>query len=439
MSRRAPLFALVAVLVGAAWPASIASAEGPTQRRVAIGQLRGAGRAPFEAALEEALAGDGGVLVPRSEVQAAVRRYGRSRWVRVMSEVDADALLVGRIARSSRGVRIDAQALIRGRRARRIRAQARDPEALAAEVVEQLEALLPSDPTGSGETRAEAPEPADEPETSSARPAVANEAEAAEPEDDRDAPPSPPSPARPRGTIFESFVAAGTLTRRLVYTDDLFDRLASYSLGAAPTLEVGGRLHPFASLDVPFLRDLGVEVGASVSRVQGSERDGAFTHPTITHAFWFAGRYRLRLGPHQLSASVGMARRSFELGPSGPANPMNDPLSGVPGAGYRMVMLELASRLAFGSRVRIEGALRYLIVRDAGGMTSALWFPRATVRSFGARLALDVRLTDSLFLTGRVAVERHAFAMHPRRGDRLIAGGAVDLYVSPTIGALVQY
>jgi hypothetical protein len=259
----------------------------------------------------------------------------------------------------------------------------------------------------------------------------------AEREDDRSA--SPAARDAARGTLFETFVAGGTLMRRLVYTDDIFHRLATYSLAAAPTLEVGGRLHPFATLDVPFLRGLGLEIGSTVSRVQGSERDGALTHPTVAHAFWLAGRYRLLLGPHALSASVGMARRQFELGPSGPRNPTNDPLSGVPGAGYRMVMLELASQIAAGSRVRVEAAVRYLIVRDTGGMTSDLWFPHATVKSFGASLALDVRLTDSFWLTGRVALERHAFTMHPERGDRWIAGGAVDLYVSPTIGALVQY
>ena len=88
--------------------------------------------------------------------------------------------------------------------------------------------------------------------------------------------------------------------------------------------------------------------------------------------------------------------------------------------------------------VEIFGGFDYLLIRGAGMITSAQYFPRATAGGINASLGLSYAITPAIGVAATANLRRYFFNMHSAPGDPMVAGGAVDQYPSATLSAVVR-
>ena len=240
------------------------------------------------------------------------------------------------------------------------------------------------------------------------------------------APPTPPRAAPRRAAELPRLRVAidqRPFWRRLRFNDDFRLVTRAYDLVADA---IGGEL---AVRPVAALPRLEVTATAQLAiAVKGSRtRDG--TAYATSASEWAAGLgYALTTGATRVTARAGYGEQRLHVD--------DDPAPGpelVPDVTYRYARLALEGERRVAPRWRVTAAAggRYLL--DTGDLAGADFFPRIT--GYGVDGALGGAYQRGRFtLFARAEVRHYFFAMNPEVGDAMIVGGAVDTFLTTTLG-----
>lgn len=380
--------ALLALVLASA--ATSAAADG----RVEIGRIRGPGGHVVARSLGEALAERGVEVTEGAEVliTGLVRRTGPRRHRRHVLDL----------------------AVRRGEQVERVRVVRRSAAALASVAADELVPLLAVAP-------AEAPAATPRPTRVEAQaPARARPAARAS---------SPPArfAARHGETALELFAGFDWLARHLSFNDDLFDRIGTYRLDAAPAAVAGIRWYPARHWTSHVLAGIGVEAEArGAFGVSSITADGQSRYATTIDDWRVGGLFHARvLEPLQLLAGVGYGEARFRIEPAVPASPGSPP-EPLPSVRYRYLRtsggleVDLASWLSFG------GSVGWRAVISSGQLAYPEWFPRSFTTGVDLGLTVTLRVERWLAFRARVNHIRYISALNPEPGDIRVAGGALD-------------
>lgn len=387
------LFVLTLTL-GAGWTVD-AAADGPA---VEIERIRGAGGRAVERALGEALSEEGVVLTDGADVRITgrIRRSGR---------------------RQRRRYRLDLAVHHRDE-VERVRVVRRRTGRLTAAAVDRLLPILRA-----------AHERARELE---ARPVEAPPVEAPRrlPASTRPEPVAPETPPFEPGygeNALELAVGVEWLARHLSFADDLFDRIGSYQLDAAPAVRVAMRWFPARHWTSHALAGLGVEAQArGAFGISSTTPDGGGTYETSIDDWRLGGVFHGRLVELlQLEASLSYGEARFRIDPLGPTNPGSAALP-LPSVRYRYLRTAVGADVDLLEGLSVGGGAGWRAVLSSGQLAYPEWFPRSSTTGVDMNLRVTWRFDRWFAVRAYVQHIRYLSALNPEPGDARVAGGAQD-------------
>jgi hypothetical protein len=245
-------------------------------------------------------------------------------------------------------------------------------------------------------------------------------------------------------------------TRSLSYNQDLYG-LRAYKLALGPAVALNVVAFPAAFATSGFAANIGVELNIEqafgvASNVPGTvDANGAAappfpmgaTFPTVIHDFEGGLRYRFVLsGGHEISLSAGGGEHAFSFRSSGGAPRAQ---LDIPDTIYRYVRIGGDARIMLPSGVTLGlgGAYRH-VLNQGGQIAEPGFFPYLTVMGMDVNAKLGYQVTPSLEARIGLDLRRYGFAMNSDPTDvtnpnpalrNRVAGGAVDQYLSFTLGA----
>lgn len=411
---------VVAVLVagGVLAPREV-FAGGDVSDRVAMGAFRGPQAARVRDAVESALLRRY-FLVPESMVDEAARKSG------VQMRSDQDFAAVGKTL----NIRAFVSATVKRQKNWRVEMVVRKGEtgqavgrfdwsdrrldnlaaSMARSAPKRLQALMSSDVV------AAAPGPA---ETVTATPAE-------EPsENSGDTSEEGTAASRPQPPL-EFSVGGRVFNRSLSYTDNV-SRLPAYRLGGAMAVTMEMALHPFAALGMTSSWAAGIGLTGNMNYAVGVDTrvdaNGAGSR-TEVHGYQVGLRHRITAGIADLMPHVGYMVDTF----------VANAATSSPDVRYRSVRAGVAARLMVSPRFALAASADYLHVLSAGPLNGEDQFPRATVRGVDLGMGVGYALMPQVEANLQVGLRRYGIDMKTRPDDQLIVGGAIDQYLSMTMG-----
>ena len=244
------------------------------------------------------------------------------------------------------------------------------------------------------------------------------EEEAASPGDDKR-----PSPLEIIGGV-------RAFSRNFRYTDDLFDALRSYKLGAAPAFLIQGRWYPAAHFSGGIPSHIGL-VGGYEQGVFLKSQVADGEELTTKMSEWYAGlRYRIPIEKHELGVQGTYGKHSFKV-EDDPAAPL------VPDVDYTYLRFGLDGRVRV-DQILLGAHFGYRMLLDTGELQSDAWFPNTGGGGVDAGLFAGYEFITGVALVAGFDFRRYFFSFDPSPGDPLIAGGAVDEYLSGWGGLSVR-
>jgi hypothetical protein len=244
----------------------------------------------------------------------------------------------------------------------------------------------------------------------------------------------PAATAATRATAqwFEIAAGAGILSRQFNYSDSLGNssNLRAYDVPAMAIVEVGAAVYPAAGARSSYLHGLGVR-GAFGQTLTSESSTGGVSRFDSEGSRWRLGvAYELPLG-RKISATFGIdyghQRFKFEA--------LNEQAKQIvdeaPTVRYRFVRPELGGHYAVGP-VRLGGTFGYLGIVDGGKTYDRFRDPSLHGLDLAATLSVDLPYG----LGVRLAADyRRVFSrFDPEVGDSFVAGGALDQFVTTTLG-----
>jgi hypothetical protein len=412
------VLALAALLV----PAGASAAE--MNHRVAIGAFKGPQAARLQDAVESSLLRRY-YLVPGSEVSEAARKSGvrlrsASEFAEVARRLNVEAFVTATV-KKDRDWKVE-MVVRKGETGeavgrydwsdRRIEALA---SALARATPRRLRAVLASN---GGAPAASEPD-ADEVVVKAKAPSLPDRAS-----DEGD---GETAPARP---YLELGVAGKMFNRTMSYADN-FSHLPGYSLGRATALAIDVALQPFAlaaGTRDSWIAGLGLTGAFSYALDIGTELAGARRASSQVYGYEVGLRQRFALGSFDLIPHAGYLVDTF----------LSNGSDVAPDVRYQVARAGIAGRVALGTRFSLHASADFLHVLSAGPLTDASKFPRATAEGMDLGGGAGYALADSLEADVSVGLRRYGWDMKVVPGDTLIAGGAIDQYLSVTVGLVYR-
>jgi hypothetical protein len=417
---------LAFVLSAAALAPTEVLAASEISERVALGAFRGPQATRVRDAVENALLRRY-YLVPESMVAEAARKSG----VRLKS--DQDFAAVGKTL----NVKVFVSATVRRQKNWRVEMVVRKGEtgqpvgrfdwsdrridslaaSLARSTPKRLRALMSdqvvvAEATGAAATVSASPEPVSETSVADEENVIAE---------------STPQPARPTQPYMELGVGGRVFNRSLSYTDNV-SGLPGYHLDRAMAISLDMALHPFAAASSTAGSGwAGIGLTGAINYALGVDTsiDGTVGRSrTEVHGYEVGLRHRIAWGIAELMPHAGYMVDTFVANASATS----------PDVSYRSVRAGLGARLALSSRIMIRASADYLHVLSAGPLNGDNRFPRATVRGVDLTMGVGYTFVDSLEAQLQVGLRRYGIDMKARPDDQLIVGGAVDQYLSMTMG-----
>ena len=443
---------LALALVGTTGLASPARAASDVTRRVAIDAFRGPQGAVLQDAVESALLREYH-LVPGAVVNEAARRSGvhmrsdedfaeMGRSLNVAAFVSATTVkrnkkwrvemvvrngetgeAVARYDLTERRIEMLAAALARSA-PRRLQVLLASKPNLVADDDQQVRTRLRPQPFRPAETEPQEVKPPKEVKSTrdvkKAKDDDDDSAEAATADDS----PEPPRAAKP---FIELAVGGRVFSRSMSFTDN-FSQVPAYRLERATAITVDMAFHPFALMDgTRNTRLAGLGVTGNVTYALGisTELSGSSGRShTEVHGYEGGLRYRAQLGVVELFPRVAYLAETFAANVGGLSPDVN----------YQVVRAGLAAQVPLSARGTMRASVDYLAVLSAGRLADQDRFPRAVSRGLDVSIGGGYGFSDSVEAWASVGLRRYGFDMKSRPGDSLIAGGAIDEYVSVTMG-----
>ncbi len=211
-------------------------------------------------------------------------------------------------------------------------------------------------------------------------------------------------------------------SRNFRYTDDLFDALRSYKLGAAPTAFAWLRWYPAAHFTDSFAANIGLAGGFEQGFLLKSKVANG-DELTTSMRSWYGGlRVRVPLSLNEIGAQVSYGRHSFSVD-----DDPQDPL--VPDVEYEYVRVGLDGRVRV-SKVTLGAHFGYRFLLGMGELKSDAWFPNATGGGIDAGIMGGYELVSGLSVVAGFDFRRYFLTLSPDPGAQRVAGGALDEYLS---------
>jgi hypothetical protein len=240
--------------------------------------------------------------------------------------------------------------------------------------------------------------------------------------------------AEPAGTPLVMSAGLAAFSRHLSFNDDLSD-LAPYDLALAPAMVLHVNWYPGAHAQAAGIAaNVGLDLHAQFAFGLDSQAEKNITLATSASSFGIGVRARLPLGDNELAAAIGYGTRSFSIDADGTtsARALRFPAS----TSYSYLRVGVEASFALSPRFALRGALAYLPTFSTGVET---WFPRASAQGIEGEMKLSYALSHAFDLSAALGMQRFALSFHPTLQDanagRLIAGGAIEQYLSMTLGA----
>ncbi len=228
---------------------------------------------------------------------------------------------------------------------------------------------------------------------------------------------------RPPGELIELTLDGRVFNRSFSYVQNL-SRLPEYRLKSAfaSALEVTFRPGALISESLAPLGLIGaLEYGFAVSSVSPGEN----RQSNEVRGYSVGLEYRLGWGALSVAPQLGYAASSFITGSEA---------GGSPNVRYRTLSAGAAGRYTVLPRLALLGRASYLHVLDAGPISEAGRFSRASVRGVQGEATVAFAITRDLEVRGTAGLRRYGFDMNARPGDALVAGGAIDQSVWGGLG-----
>jgi len=235
-------------------------------------------------------------------------------------------------------------------------------------------------------------------------------------------------------TALDVAVYGRAVNRKLRYNDDLYGLLRGYTLPLGPAIFAQVRWFPAAHFTDSFIAHVGLDITYERAFGIDSKRNDGEVFPTTMQSWSFALRGRIPLGAHQAALNVGYGGHDFVVEPSGPAVPGRSNTPEVPQVKYRFVRIGADARLAPVAGLRLMVGASYLVVLDFGGISDDLWFPRSDVGGIELQAGIGYELDVGIEIRAMFDLRRYFYTMNPEVGDPWIAGGALDQYLSGSLG-----
>ncbi len=244
-----------------------------------------------------------------------------------------------------------------------------------------------------------------------------------------------PRRAGRRSLALEATLGMHVLTRQFSYHDVLFGglRVPPRSTAAA----IGGTFdwYPAAHFTGGLLARIGLtgSFRYAVAGVGTLPSNGVDYAASISSAgIGLTGWHRLwrRL---LLQATVGFGLQSFSISDVEDATRRHP----SPSSEFRFLRLGVGAEMRVWRRLSAAVRARYLAVLDSGELTSERFFPHASAG--GVETAIELSYALRLGFAVRLGADLRRFfvSFNPEPGDRAIAGGAVDQYL--TVSAALVY
>jgi hypothetical protein len=233
-----------------------------------------------------------------------------------------------------------------------------------------------------------------------------------------------------RDTFLEVSAGAGTVSRWLSYTDDLFSAMNSYTLSAGAVARGTVEAYPLARFGGPLghvglVGDIEHSFGVNSSTVGGPAL-------ATTESLYAGGmRVRFGLGGSELGVTAKYGVESFDVGPGS-----DSPL--LPNYDYSFVEGSADGRLAVSRTVSLLAKAGYLQVLSNSLQTSS-YFPRASAGGVEAQLGPALAVSSLFELRLMADYRRFFFSMNPKPGDAHVAGGALDQYLCATLEGVARF
>jgi hypothetical protein len=198
----------------------------------------------------------------------------------------------------------------------------------------------------------------------------------------------------------------------------------AYKLGAAPAPFVDLGLYPAAFATRGIAASFGIV--ASYEKLVGTKTTDAMgaSIDTLAQQFEVGLRGRLPLADHEVGVRATYGKQTFHVSQTDPG-----PGGGsVPNVDYTFAGFGADARLRF-SPIEIGAHVGTRAVLDTGSLNKN-WFSTVKTTTIGGGLSVAYRLTPMFDVVGGVDFMRYAFDFNPITMTTLVAGGAVDQYIS---------
>ncbi|HET6282642.1 MAG TPA: hypothetical protein VFH73_16880 [Polyangia bacterium] len=236
-------------------------------------------------------------------------------------------------------------------------------------------------------------------------------------------------PSGPLPMALDAEAGGRFFSRKLSYNQDINKSLRQYELKLASALGAAFVWFPAAHGSSGFIANVGLDISVEQAFGITSKLGVNSAYPTVIHDYTGGVRVRFPLGPASLGVIAGFGEHAYKLA-SGPG--ADRTMLDLPDTIYRYVRLGTALRIPMGNKLALMAGGAYRLVLSPGQIKTA-YFTRATVGGVDANAAIGYRITPSIEARAGFDLRRYFYSMHSRNGDRYVAGGAVDQYLTYTI------
>jgi hypothetical protein len=215
------------------------------------------------------------------------------------------------------------------------------------------------------------------------------------------------------------------LSRGFGYNDPVTQNLRPYKAYFLPTVGARIELFPLAPAGSDALAGIGVFAGFARS-FGSSARETGPSYPTSSGRLSIGGEYRLDLGAVVIVPQVSYESRTFGLDAAEDGSEESElpdvSYSGIEGrVGFELPIGESLSLLADGSFTR---------VMSTGEIISVRYHRSGRANAIGAAIGGRIGVSRDIDLDVGVRYQHYFFDFDPVPGDRFVAGGALDQYVT---------
>jgi len=226
--------------------------------------------------------------------------------------------------------------------------------------------------------------------------------------------------------------SAGIASRRFTYSDPVGQLLAPYRLPVAPMLSFGLEAYPLASTNLPVLRDLGFRGHVSRALAVDSKTPDGTTIDTSWTRFGGDVRYRVLVpGAHPLDFgfSMGLDASYFAM------STKQQVLALLPEARTIAARFGVDVRVLLAGRLSLLAGAGYLATTTRGEIYDHFRSPH--VAGIAGDLGFAFAIAPGLEAELSGDYTRYFSTFHPKVGDEIVAGGALDQQMR--IGLGVRY